>query len=66
MFGGIEVNENWRKQNNKVLIQLFGDVDMPWFVGISQLNWIGHVNRVDITRKIGQVFNNDLEGSQPR
>ena len=25
MFGGIKVNEDWRKQYNKDLIQLFGD-----------------------------------------
>ena len=25
MFGGIKVNENWRKQYNKELMQLFGE-----------------------------------------
>jgi hypothetical protein len=66
MFGGIKVNENWRKQNNKELMQLVGDVDMHSFVRISQLNWIVNINRVDITRKVSQVFNNNFEGSQPR
>ena len=26
IFGGTKVNENWRKQYNKVLLQLFGDL----------------------------------------
>jgi hypothetical protein len=28
MFGGINGNENWRKRNNKELVQLFGDLDI--------------------------------------
>jgi hypothetical protein len=27
MFGGIEINENWRQRYNKELMQLFGDLD---------------------------------------
>jgi hypothetical protein len=27
MFGGIKVNENWRKRYNEELLQLFGDFD---------------------------------------
>jgi hypothetical protein len=47
MFGGIEVNRNLRKWYNKKLMYLFGDLDILSFVRISQLNWIGHVNRMD-------------------
>jgi len=28
-------------------MQIFGDFGALSFVGISQLNWIGHVNRMD-------------------
>jgi hypothetical protein len=28
MFGGIKVNENWRKQYDDGLMQLFGDFDI--------------------------------------
>jgi hypothetical protein len=31
MFGGIKVNENWRKRYNKKLMQPFGDLDMLHF-----------------------------------
>jgi hypothetical protein len=29
MFGGIEVNENWRKRYNKELMRLFRDLEIP-------------------------------------
>ena len=45
---------------------MFGDLDILSFVRISQMNWIGHVNRMDSKRKISQVFNNNLQGSQLR
>jgi len=47
MSGGIKVNENWRKPYNEQIMQLLGDVDILSFVRISQLNWIGHDNRMD-------------------
>jgi len=50
-FGGIKVNENWRKRYNEELRQLFGDLDILSFVRISRLNWIGHDNRVDNKKK---------------
>jgi hypothetical protein len=40
-FGGIKVNENWRKRYNKELMQLFEDLDILSFVGIKRLKWIG-------------------------
>ena len=52
MFGGITVNENWRKRYNKDLLRLFGDLDVRSFVRISGLNWIGLLNRMESTRKV--------------
>jgi hypothetical protein len=37
IFGGIKVYENWRKQYNKELMQLFGDLDILSFV---KINWL--------------------------
>jgi hypothetical protein len=47
-------------------MQLFGDLDILPFVRISRLNWIGHVNRMDSTRKVSQVCNNNPQGSRLR
>jgi hypothetical protein len=51
---------------DKELMQLFGDLDIFSLLRISQLNWIGHVNRMDNKRKVNQVFKNNLQGSQLR
>jgi hypothetical protein len=44
-------------------MQPLADFDVLSFVRISQPIWIGAVNRVDSTRKVGQVFNNNPQGS---
>ena len=66
MFGGINVNENWKRRYNKELTQLCGDLDMLSFVRISLLNWIGRVNTMGSERKVSQVFNNNRQGSRLR
>ena len=63
MFGGINVNETWRRRYNKELTQLCGDVDVLSFVRISLLNWIGRFNTMDSKRKVSQVFNSNRQGS---
>ena len=40
-------------------MQLFGDLDVLLFSVISQMNLIGHGNRIDSKRKVSQVFNNN-------
>jgi len=45
-------------------MQLFGHLDILSFVRISQLNWIGHVNKMDSKRKVSQVFNSNPQGNQ--
>jgi hypothetical protein len=32
MFGGIKVNDNWKKRHNKELMRLFGESDILSFV----------------------------------
>jgi hypothetical protein len=61
MSGGIKTNENKRKRYNEALSQLIGDSDILSFFGISRLNWIGCVNRMDSKSKVSQVFNNNLK-----
>jgi hypothetical protein len=66
MFGGINVNENWRTRYNRELMQLFGDLYTLWFVRISRLNWIGRVSRMGSKRKASPVHNNSPQGSRVR
>jgi hypothetical protein len=65
MFGAIKIYENWRKLHNKELMQLFGSLDIILVDRKGQLNWIGHVNRMDSKGKISQVIsNNNPQGSR--
>jgi len=62
MFGGIKIDEIWRKRHNKEL--MFGALDVLSFSRISRVNWIVQVNRIDSKRKVNQVFNNNPQGSR--
>ena len=62
MFGGIKINENWRKRHNKEL--MFGDLYILSFFRISRVNSIGQVDRIDSKRKVSQVFKSNLQGSR--
>ena len=50
------------KVYNKQSMQLFGDLDILSFVRISQLNWIGDLNRMESKRKVSPVLNNNPQG----
>jgi len=63
MFERTEVNANWRNRYNKELIRLFVDLDILTFVRTSRLNRICHLNRMSSKRKVGEVFNNNPQGS---
>jgi hypothetical protein len=47
-------------------MQLLGDLDMRTFIRISWVNLIGHVNRMDSKRKVGQTFSNNSQESRLR
>jgi len=73
IFGGTEVNRNLRKWYIKKLMYPFGDLDILSFVRISQLIWIGHVNRMDSKSKVKeskrkaiQVFTNNPQGKSTK
>jgi len=38
-------------------MQLFEDLDVLLFAVVSQMNLVGHGNRMDRKRKVSQVFN---------
>jgi hypothetical protein len=51
---------------NEELKQLFGYFDILSFVRISRLDWTGHVNRMNIKRKVSQVFKDNHQASRVR
>jgi hypothetical protein len=67
MSRGIKGSENWRKRYNKEVMQLFGDLDVLYFVKIIRLNSTGRVSGMNCKTEVGQVFNNNNpRGSRPR
>jgi len=52
MFGGIKINENWRKRFNKVLMLLFEDLDILPLFRISRQNLTAQVYRMESKRKV--------------
>ena len=48
-------------------MQLSGDVsNLPSFVSVSRLDWIGHASTMDSKEKVNQVFDNKAQGSPLR
>jgi len=45
---------------------LLGDLDMLPFVRAIALKWIGHVNRMDSTKEVIQIFNDKLQERRQR
>jgi hypothetical protein len=39
-------------------------VDVLSTVGKSRLNWIGHISKMNCTKKISDIFNNNQQGSR--
>jgi hypothetical protein len=63
---GIQVNENWKNRYSGEVMQLFGGLNVLSFVRISQLIWIGRVNRMDRKSKVTEGFNNNGHGNRRR
>jgi hypothetical protein len=45
---------------------LFADVDIFSQIKARRLNWIGHINRMDATRKFNQIFSSQPAGVRKR
>ena len=54
----------WRY--NSELMALYEDLDLVSFIKLNRLRWIGHVYRMENTRKVTQVFYNNPQGSRQR
>ena len=64
--GAVKIDDNWRRQYNKELFDLFNDIDIVTFMKIRRLSWLGHVNRMSSDRNVKQIFLNHPQGFRPR
>ena len=54
---------------NQIQLLLQGpseDVDIVTFIIVRRLNWVDHINPIDDTRKVKQIFNSETEGVRTR
>jgi hypothetical protein len=56
----------WRIRYNFELQTLNEDVGIVTLIRVRRLNWIGHINRIDDTRKVKQIFNSQPDGVRTR
>ena len=61
----VRVDDIWKRYNSE-LMALYEDLDIVSFIKLNWLRWIGHIHRMENTRKITQVFYNNPQGSRQR
>src|ERR1700743_885388 len=47
IFGGIQIENNWRRRFNHELYELYAEPDIVKYIKINRLRWFGHVLRMD-------------------
>jgi len=66
IFGTAYSNGHRGIRCNYELLNLCTDIDIVNLIRVRGLNWIGHINRVDDTRKVEQIFGSQPEGVRTR
>src|ERR1700755_3403111 len=50
IFGGIQIEHNWRRRFNHELYELYAEPDIVKYIKTNRLRWFGHVLRMDEER----------------
>ena len=56
ILGAVRVNDIWRRRYNSELMALYEDLDLVSFIKLNRLRWIGHIYRMENTRKVTRYF----------
>ena len=61
IFGAIQTEDGWRARYNDELCELYEykEVDLETHIRCQRLRWLGHIIRMENTRKMKIVFNNN-------
>ncbi|KAJ4446086.1 hypothetical protein ANN_12778 [Periplaneta americana] len=65
IFGAIETVDRWRARYNEIY-ELYKESDLEAHIRCQRLRWLGHVTRMETTRKVKVVFNNNPDGTRLR
>ncbi|KAJ4443479.1 hypothetical protein ANN_05151 [Periplaneta americana] len=66
IFGAIETVDGWRARYNNEIYELYKESDLEAHIRCQRLRWLGHVTRMETTRKVKIVFNNNPDGTRLR
>ncbi|KAJ4451411.1 hypothetical protein ANN_02873 [Periplaneta americana] len=55
----IETVDGWRARYNNEIYELYKESDLEAHIRCQRLRWLGHVTRMETTRKVKIVFNNN-------
>ena len=64
IFGGIKVDNNWRRRFNHELYQLYNEPDIVKYIKINRLRWLGHVQRMEEERVPLKLLNTNPDGNR--
>ncbi len=64
IFGGIKVEDNWRRRYNHELYQLYNEPDIVKHIKITRLRWLGHVQRMEEERVPLKMLNTNPDGNR--
>lgn len=66
VLGAVFDGNNWRRRHNNELMKIYNDLDIVAYIKVNRLRWIGHVSRMEKTRKAYQVCYSRPEGKRTR
>ena len=64
IFGGIQIENNWRRRFNHELYELYAEPDIVKYIKINRLRWFGHVLRMDEERVPLKMLNGHPDGTR--
>jgi hypothetical protein len=66
IYGPTKENGQWRIESNAELITKYKSQDIVTVIKIRQLEWLGHVIRMNEIRSVKKIFEGKLEGRRGR
>lgn len=64
IFGGVKIDNNWRRRFNHELYELYGEPDIVKFIKINRLRWFGHVLRMGEERVPLKMLDGHPDGTR--
>ncbi|PSN29155.1 hypothetical protein C0J52_28482, partial [Blattella germanica] len=63
IFGAIEAADGWRARYNSEVNTLYKEPDLETHIRFQRVRWLGHITRMEASRKVKMVFSNHPDGT---